>query len=120
MTIIIELRKVTQEDIKIFLETLNYYATHMQFMHEALLDVKYAKDMSIAVETWYEFNKKTVGQFPKQTCSFKLSLHKAYVMRDALISYMKETKDDYQRNRCNRYLFAIDEQLPTATQLSLK
>lgn len=120
MIIIIELKKVTQEDIKLFLEALNHYTRHMQFMHEALLDVKYAKDMSIAVETWYELNKKTVGQFPAQSSNIKFSLHKAYVMRDALICFIDDRKNDYKKNRCNRYLFAIDEQLPTATQLSIK
>lgn len=120
MNLIIQLKKVQQKDLNLFKKVLNHHSGTMQFLNETIQDRKYAKDMSIAIETWYEFEKKTVGQFPAKESIIKISLHKAYVLCDALFEYSRKTKNEYEKSRCRTFLIAIDEQLPTATQLAIK
>lgn len=119
MTVIIELKKVEQKDFQLFLNALNHYAGTMQFLHETMENRKFAIEMSIAVETWYEFNKKTVGQFPPNQSRLKLSLHKSYILCSALREFARESKNDLEKSRCNRFSAAIDQQLPTRTQLAI-
>ncbi len=120
MNLIIQLKKLQQKDLNLFKIVLDHHSTTMQFLNETLPDRKYAKDMSIAVETWYEFEKKTVGQFPVKESNLKISLHKAYVLCDALFEYSREINNEYEESRCRRFIMAIDEQLPTAAQLAIK
>lgn len=120
MNLIIQLKKVLQKDLNLFKTALNQHSRTMQALNETKQDRKYAKDMSIAVETWYEFEKKTVGQFPAKESNFKISLHKSYVLCDALFEYSRETNNEYEKSRCRRFIMAIDEQLPTVTQLAIK
>jgi cytochrome oxidase Cu insertion factor (SCO1/SenC/PrrC family) len=120
MNLIIQLKKVQQKDLNLFKIVLDHHSTTMQFLNETLPDRKYAKDMSIAVETWYEFNQKTSVQFPKIQSNIKLSLHKTYILIDALNEYSRETDNEYEKNQCLKYMFVLDEQLPTATQLAIK
>lgn len=119
MIIIIELKKVEQPDLNLFKNVLNHYTEIMQMLHETLQDIKYSKDMSIAVEGWYEFNKKTTSQFPPKESLVKMSLHKAYVLHNALREYAKNCDNAYEKSKCNRFVMAIDQQLPTATQLAI-
>lgn len=120
MNLIIQLKKVLQKDLNLFQIALNHHSGTMQFLNETMQERKYAKDMSIAVETWYEIEKKTVGQFPAKESKIKISLHKAYVLCDALFEYSRETNNEYEKSRCRRFIMSIDEQLPTAAQLALK
>ena len=118
-TIIIELKKVTQEDLHLFQNALNHYATTLQFLTETLRDRKYPMELSICVEIWFDFNRKTSVQTPPKSPVVKLSLHKAYVLLDALQDYLRDLDNGFQKSRCNRYYMAIDEQLPTYTQLAI-
>ncbi len=120
MTVIIELKKVEQPDLNLFKNVLNDYTEILQMLGETLQDIKYSKDMSIAIEAWYEFNKKTTAQFPPKETLIKLSLHKAYVLNDALQEYAKNCDNSYEKSKCNRFVMAIDQQFPTATQLAIK
>lgn len=119
MTILIEIKKMEQKDLQLFLRAINHYAGTMQFLHETLEKKRYAMEMSIAVETWYEIQKKTLGQTPAVNTNLKLSLHKSYVIMEALREYSRDTDNGYDKSRCNRFSMVIDEQLPTRTQLTL-
>lgn len=120
MTQQLKLEKVPQKDLELFKNAINHYSGTMQFLLETLEDLKYAKDLSIAVELWYEINKKTVQQHPAEKSKVKLSLHKAYVLLDALKNYNCNGLSDYEKSRCNRYYMVIDQQLPTTTQLLIQ
>lgn len=119
MRLITEIKKVEQRDFQLFLCALNHYAGTMQFLLETMENRKYAIEMSIAIEIWYEFQKKTISQSPPKHSNVKLSLHKSYVFRDALREYSRETLHDWEKSRCNRFSTVIDQQLPTFTQLAL-
>ena len=120
MTLQLKLDKVLQKDLQLFKCAINHYSGTLQFLLETSENRKYAKDLSITVELWYELNKKTVQQHPAEKSKVKLSLHKAYVLLDALKNYSCSNISDYERSRCNRYYMAIDQQLPTSTQLAIQ
>ena len=120
MTLQLKLEKVPQKDLELFKAAINFHSNTLQFLLETSEDKKHARDISIAVELWYEINKKTVQQHPSEKCKLKLSLHKAYILLDALKSYSCSGVDVYEKTRCNRYYMAIDEQTPTFTQLAVQ
>lgn len=120
MTIIIEIKKMEQKDLQLFLRAINQYAGTMQFLHDTMDKKSYAMEMSIAVEAWYEIQKKTLGQTPAVNTNLKLSLHKSYVILEALREYYRDTDNGYDKSRCTRFSMVIDEQLPTRTQLQIK
>ncbi len=120
MRVITEIKRVEQKDFQLFLNALNHHAGTMQFLMETIENKKYAIEMSIAIETWYEFHKKTVSQSPPKNSHIKLSLHKSYVLRDALQEYCRESLYDLEKSRCNRFSTLIDQQLPTFTQLLIR
>ena len=114
------LTKVQQQDLVLFKNALNHFAGTMNFLHETMDNRKYMKDLSIAVELWYDFNTKTAGQDPAVNSRLKLPLHQALVLIDALQVHTGECENQYEKNRCNRYIMAIDQQLPTKTQLIIQ
>ena len=120
MTVIIELKKVEQQDLNLLKNVLNDYTKIIQMLGETFQDIKYSKDMSIAIETWYDLNRKTTAQFPPKETLLKLSLHKAYVLQNALQEYAKNCDNSYEKSKCNRFVMAIDQQLPTDTQLAIQ
>lgn len=116
----IQVKGVDQQDLELFKKALNYHAGTLQFLLETMQKLEHAKDFSIAVELWYEMHKKTAVQHPAESPKVKLSLHKAYVLLDALKEYKTSGITDYDRSRCNRFYMVIDEQVPTFTQLSIQ
>lgn len=120
MRILIELKKVEQQDLHLFLSALLHHSNMLQILNEATKNRSHSLNMSIAAELWYELSKKTTGQFPVEFSLLKLSLHKSYILMDALRDYFSETSSDLEKSRCNRYILAIDQQLPTPTQLSIQ
>ena len=119
MRAITEIKKVEQKDLQLFLNALNHYAGTMQFLMETMDNSKFAIEMSIAVEMWYEFKKKTIGQFPPKYSLLKLSVHKSYILCSALREYARVSRNDLEKSRSNRFSMVIDQQLPTRTQLAL-
>ena len=115
----IKLTKKKQEDLQLFQDVLHHFSGTRQTLIEATGKKEYAIDMSIAIELWYEINKKTLARHPAKESNLKLSLHKAYIMLDALQEYAKEYYSDYEQSCCNRFYMEIDEQLPTNTQLAI-
>ena len=115
----IKVKGVSQKDLDLFKNALNHYAGTLQFLLETLRKLEHAKDFSIAVELWYEMHKKTAVQHPAESPKVKLSLHKAYVLLDALKEYKTSGITDYDMSRCNRFYMDIDQQLPTYTQLAI-
>ena len=120
MTLQLKLEKVPQQDLELFKKAIHSQSETLRFLIDSTRDRKYAIDLSICVELWYEINKKTVQQHPSEKCKVKLSLHKAYALSDALRNYSCNGISDYDRSRCNRYHMAVDQQLPTATQLAIQ
>lgn len=119
MTYQIQLNKLAQKDFELFKIVLHHYAQSLQFLYETMDKRKYAKDLSICVELWHEFNRKTTVRHPAQQATLKLSLHKAYVLLDAFYEYQVDSHNDYEKSRCNSFYMAIDQQLPTHTQLAI-
>ncbi len=122
MTSIITITKVTQSDLEIMKAALNNHASSLQMLQEIMPEPKRFKiDLSITVELWYDFNVKTASQNPAENSRLKLPIHKAIILVDALYEMRKQaTTSDYERSRCNRFTMAIDEQVPTTTQLLTK
>jgi hypothetical protein len=118
-TIIIELKNVKAQDFNLLKDVLNNYASVQKTLSTIMSDPKnYMKDLSIAVEMWYEYNTKTARQSIPEKSNIKLSLHKALVLLDALQEFKKQaTSIDGEISRCYRFATAIDEQIPTQTQL---
>ena len=120
MTIQIKLEKVPQRDLELFKNALASFTVTCQMILEISHNHNSAKDLSIATELWYYINKKTVQQHPPEKSKVELALHKAYVLLEALKGFSCEGIDTYDRSRCSRYYMAIDEQLPTSTQLAIQ
>lgn len=119
---IITLTKIKQSDFELMKVALNNYSGTLQMLQEVMPDPKaFMKDLSITVELWYDFNVRTASQNPAENARLKLSLHKALILIDALHEMKSQSStSDYERNRCNRFAMAIDEQVPTPTQLLTK
>lgn len=115
----IKLKKLLQEDLELFKAALQKHSNALQWLLESTENKVYAKDFSIAVELWHEINKRTVGQHPAEKAKLNLSLHKGYVLLDALKSYSCENISILERSRCNRFYLAMDQELPTFTQLAI-
>lgn len=118
MMLQLKLEKVPKTDLELFKNALNHYSGTLQFLLETLEDRKYSKDLSIAVELWYDIHKKTAHQAAKT--KLKFTLHKVYILLDALKNYNTRDLCDYDRSRCNRYYMILDQQLPTTTQLLIQ
>lgn len=117
MTFQLKLKKLSQEDLELFKNALNVHSETLQWLLESTDNKTYAKDFSITVELWHEINKKTVGQHPSEKMKLTLSLHKGYILLDALKAYSCGNITTLERSRCNRFYLAIDPELPTFTQL---
>jgi len=122
MKIIITISKVQQSDLELMKAALNNYASTLQMLQEVMPQPKsFMKDLSITVEIWYDFNIKTAARNPAAHSQLKLSIHKALILMDALNELISQSSTNhYERSRCSRFVFAIDEQLPTNTQLATK
>ena len=120
MTYQIKLTQVPGNDVALLKNALNHHVGTLQFLLETMEEKVYAKDLSIAVELWYELNKRTAVQHPVQASRIKLSIHKAFILLDAIKEYNRNGSNDYDKARCNRYYLAIDKQLPTYTQLAIQ
>jgi len=122
MRIIIELKKVQRDDLEIMKNALNNYAGSLQLLQEVMPDPKrFALDLSITVELWYDLNIKTASRRLAEYTKLNLSVHKAMILIDALNELRtQKSTTDYERSRCNRFTMALDEQLPTTTQLLTK
>ena len=116
---IIQLKEMKPDDFHLLKAVLNDYAGSQKTLAVVMPDThSFMKDFSITVELWYEFNKKTALQNPPAKSNLKLSLHKGLILLEALRDFMRQRSSmDYERSRCNRFAMAIDEQLPTKTQL---
>ncbi|MDT0689356.1 hypothetical protein RM549_06135 [Salegentibacter sp. F188] len=119
MNAIIEVKQVKAQDFQLLKDVLNNYVSMQKTLSTIMSNPRnYMKDLSIAVEMWYEFNKKTAGQTVPENSTLKLSLHRALVLLDALLEFRKQASTiDGEISRCIRFATAIDEQIPTATQL---
>ncbi|MDT0643710.1 hypothetical protein RM553_12780 [Zunongwangia sp. F363] len=118
-TIIIEVKAVKPADFHLLKDVLNNYVSVQKTLSEIMTNPRrYMKDLSIATELWYDFNTKTARQSIPAKSNLKLSLHKALILLDALNEFRRQASTiDGEISRCNRFATAIDEQIPTATQL---
>lgn len=116
----IEIKKVSQEDLALLKNALGHHSTTLQFCLETMPDENFAKDFSITVELWYLIDKKAAGQFPAKKTSLKLSLHNSFVLLAALRDYGNNGVTPYEKSRCSSIYQAVDSQMPTYTQLTVK
>lgn len=116
---IITIPNVKQCDFELMKAALNNYSSTLQMLQEVMPQPKnFMKDLSITVETWYDFNVKTAARNPAEKAQLKLSLHKALVLMDSLNEIISQSSTNtYERSRCRNFVMCIDEQLPTTTQL---
>ncbi|MFV8280545.1 hypothetical protein ACNKXS_03320 [Christiangramia marina] len=122
MRSIITCKKLKQSDFELMKAALNNYASSLQLLQEVMPKPKeFMKDLSITVELWYDINMRTAQQNPPENSKLNLSIHKAMILLDALYEMRSQkSTQDYERNRCNRFIMAIDEQMLTTTQLLTK
>ena len=114
---LIEIKKASQDDLRLFKNALNDHASFLQTMIEMdghrnteTFQIK----LSITVELFYDLHKKTEKQIPSKKPGLKLPLHKAIVLKDALRDLLSQKSTvPLDRSRATKYYQAIDQELPT-------
>jgi hypothetical protein len=108
----IKLPYLSQDDLTVISNATNSYADALQVLTESENRSQQHIHLSILTEFRYEILKKLTKREPSKNNSFKMELHTAFLLYDALQHYSRQTDSSLEAAVLRRIVMELFSLLP--------